>query len=90
VVQAVDSLAAEQISELARLFGGPLRIHARRTLFREMTPLEMGRLLEIVRQGLGSQGRLMRCWEEWSGGGPKAGTPSWSGSSRSGEGRWSP
>ena len=56
VVQAVDSLAAEKVSDAARFFGGPLRIQARRTLLREMTPLEMGRLLDVVREGLGSQG----------------------------------
>lgn len=75
VVQAVDSLSAERIGHLARFFGGPLRIRARRTVLREMTPLEMGRLLDVVRDGLGSQGEAHEVLGgvEWRG--TKSGDP---------------
>jgi hypothetical protein len=56
VAQAVDTLAVEGLSDLARLFGGPLRVRVRRTLLRELSTTDMGRLLEVVRDNLGTQG----------------------------------
>lgn len=56
VIQAVDSLSVEGISGRARFFGGSLRIRARRTLLRELSTEEMRRLLDVVREGLGTPG----------------------------------
>jgi hypothetical protein len=56
VLQAADALAVEGLSDLARIFGGPLRIRARRTLLKELSTAEMGRLLDVVRENLRTPG----------------------------------
>jgi hypothetical protein len=56
VVQAVDSLSVEEWSGAAKVFGGPVRVRGRRTILKGLTPSEMARLLEVVREEMGVEG----------------------------------
>jgi hypothetical protein len=56
VVEAVDWLGTPEWSKLARVFGGPAKMNAERSLARLLPPEEMGRLLDVARRLLDTQG----------------------------------
>jgi hypothetical protein len=56
VVEAVDSLATPEWSPLAKVFGGPAKMGAERSLARLLPPEEMGRFLDVARELLDTQG----------------------------------
>ncbi len=56
VAEAADSLAASKWSPLARLFGGPPKLSAHRSLARLLPQEDMGRLLDVPRGLLKTDG----------------------------------
>ncbi len=56
VLEAADLLAAQRWSPTARFFGGPAKMSARRSLPRRPLPEEMGRLLDVPRRLLKTDG----------------------------------